>query len=767
MNLLDRVIDNQLLDLNLTSQLSDISYRTNNGIRQKNRAFSEGIVDVGRIHFNDAKDKITKDMILDYQEEQQLIKPVYTDPITGDERIYYPSVYNLDPAALPVFIPIASAVTGAAATEADIENTTQRTLRPEIVKLERLENDLITNQELLKKNEHIKIIADTKIQSTDDTIKEKEDQLKLNEDKIKEIDAEIKKNEDNKINELAKIPIGTAKEKMYDYVDPYLINMYDKNIKNLLLRLPDINDIIRNLKNELRILRTRFTKLQNDYRKWMPVNVDTVKANVAQIITDIGTQQGVINAITGDIDLLKDNLNLNKKNMQEHKAEIKKISRDYEEGMMQANPNKLLLQQQPNESSEDYITRIKTIEEEKFDINIHGDKTILNNIRKLKAKLKLIIREPSKIENIIKSFTPDEIYKINKYFEVIKGKFLKIYGYNNKDLSDQDIHDEMINILNAIESPPVDIYELEDTGPAVAPAAPAAPSTLIPLNYSSGSASIFEYMVDDNSLFIKTSKKHLYIKIGKKDGTKLILFSKSLNDTGNFSSISFRGSGENTWDSLFYNYLKLLTAPNKEIYDQLFTTTKRDDIFDELGTKYGLTPIDKIKKTRVHTSGIYNVNTYGWGINKNEEIPKYIKFGNVIILLNKLYHKNILSLKYPSMHAKEFFPNHKVSDTFVEIIMKLSQNEPSPTTLINSLKNEEKEILDTLLYVAGMHKKVNTNKNDTVDKLKKELQLIEGEISAGNNNKELLIELKMVLDKLYLLGVISLNAHKKYYNQFK
>ena len=38
--------------------------------------------------------------------------------------------------------------------------------------------------------------------------------------------------------------------------------------------------------------------------------------------------------------------------------------------------------------------------------------------------------------------------------------------------------------------------------------------------------------------------------------------------------------------------------------------------------------------------------------------------------------------------------------------MKLSQNETSPTTLINSLKNEEKEILDTLLYVAGMHKKL-------------------------------------------------------------
>jgi hypothetical protein len=35
MTLLDRTIDNQLLDLNITSQLSDISYRTNNTIKQK------------------------------------------------------------------------------------------------------------------------------------------------------------------------------------------------------------------------------------------------------------------------------------------------------------------------------------------------------------------------------------------------------------------------------------------------------------------------------------------------------------------------------------------------------------------------------------------------------------------------------------------------------------------------------------------------------------------------------------------------------------
>ena len=106
-------------------------------------------------------------MMLDYQEEQQLIKPVYTDPITGDERIYYPSVYKLDPAALPVFIPTPSTITGSAATEADIMNETQNNLRPEIIKFERLENELMTKQELLKKNEHKQTVAETQIQELD------------------------------------------------------------------------------------------------------------------------------------------------------------------------------------------------------------------------------------------------------------------------------------------------------------------------------------------------------------------------------------------------------------------------------------------------------------------------------------------------------------------------------------------------------------------------------------------------------------------------
>ena len=43
------------------------------------------------------------------------------------------------------------------------------------------------------------------------------------------------------------------------------------------------------------------------------------------------------------------------------------------------------------------LKRIQSIEDENFDINIHGDKSALSNLRKLKAKLKELIREPSLI----------------------------------------------------------------------------------------------------------------------------------------------------------------------------------------------------------------------------------------------------------------------------------------------------------------------------------------------------------------------------------
>ena len=156
--------------------------------------------------------------------------------------------------------------------------------------------------------------------------------------------------------------------------------------------------------------------------------------------------------------------------------------------------------------------------------------------------------------------------------------------------------------------------------------------------------------------------------------------------------------------------MQLLTDANEDIYDQLFgNTTKSDEIFDFLKTKHGLTEIEGIKKVVRATSGVNRALTFGWGM-KHYEIPKYVKFGKNILLLNKLYYKNILSVKDSNMHAIEHFPNIHVSDTLVKIIFDMCKNTQPTKTILDTLTSNEKELLDMLLYISGLHKNINNKR---------------------------------------------------------
>ena len=113
------------------------------------------------------------------------------------------------------------------------------------------------------------------------------------------------------------------------------------------------------------------------------------------------------------------------------------------------------------------------------------------------------------------------------------------------------------------------------------------------------------------------------------------------------------------------------------------------------------------------------------------------------------------------------FKNCPVSDEFVELIMRMCKgHKPSPSDLKN-LKINEKEIFDMLIYISGNHKTIHSTKDSTAEKLKLRLELVEGEIEAGNNNIELLDELRDLLNKLSNLGVIAKPNAKKHYDSIK
>ena len=67
----------------------------------------------------------------------------------------------------------------------------------------------------------------------------------------------------------------------------------------------------------------------------------------------------------------------------------------------------------------------------------------------------------------------------------------------------------------------------------------------------------------------------------------------------------------------------------------------------------------------------------------------------------------------------------------------------------------EKQLLDNLLYLSGLHKTIDNTLSHTRQAMKHRLELIEGEISAGNTNPDLKKELHGLLLKMAHGGLIS------------
>ena len=152
---------------------------------------------------------------------------------------------------------------------------------------------------------------------------------------------------------------------------------------------------------------------------------------------------------------------------------------------------------------------------------------------------------------------------------------------------------------------------------------------------------------------------------------------------------------------------------------------------------------------------------------KHDDVPKHAHFGKNIILLNKLYYQNVLSIKDKKMHSVENFPNVKVSDKLTDILYHMCIKNTKPTKeSINSLNVNEKKLFDLLLYVSGLGKNIGTNKDENITELKDRLKLVESQIREGNNNPVVKKEMKEIIQKLYLYKVISHNNGKAYLKQF-
>ena len=529
--------------------------------------------------------------------------------------------------------------------------------------------------------------------------------------------------------------------------------------------------------NEKDLLQQNGVKLQG-YKEQLkklrgPTNRAPVIALKVQAENDIRANNVRITQLEQDInnygleiDNIKQIIDENKVIDNEHKKEIKINVNKYKESLVSNNARRLAVQQEPDEPDDVFLQRMKAIEQEQFDTNLYEEKAHLEQIKTMKTNLKKLIRSDEIIENVIKSFRDaQKIFIVNKHFAAIKEKFLETYGYDNKNLTTNDIVDILTNITDEIINPPTQ-FEIQTDTSTVPTGGEPVPVDYLKTKDASGADinTDFKFGTDTNSLFIENTanNNHVFFKVGEKE-RNIIFYSKNLNAQGSFTAVAQRDYGYSSKDTLkdiLFDYLKLDTYA----YDNIFKGSKKyNDIFKTLTDDYKLEPLKGIKARRLPSSSIVR---YGWGINHpDEEIPTYGKFGKLLILLNKLFYKNILSLKYNSGHSIQGFNNTKVSDAFVEIIMELYKNN-DVSNLIKNLNTDERTLLNSIIYMAGLNKKIITNTSETISGLKEKYQVIEGGILAGNDNPQLLEELKEVLLKLNHLGAISPSEIKKYLKQF-
>jgi hypothetical protein len=89
------------------------------------------------------------------------------------------------------------------------------------------------------------------------------------------------------------------------------------------------------------------------------------------------------------------------------------------------------------------------------------------------------------------------------------------------------------------------------------------------------------------------------------------------------------------------NYLQLSKA---EILSQIFDITVSNRLTDSSSAFDNLSKLFTLDVKTKQSNKPVKDNLTGWGI-KPDTIPKMVSIGNVIVLLNKLYYKSILSVK--------------------------------------------------------------------------------------------------------------------------
>ena len=120
-------------------------------------------------------------------------------------------------------------------------------------------------------------------------------------------------------------------------------------------------------------------------------------------------------------------------------------------------------------------------------------------------------------------------------------------------------------------------------------------------------------------------------------------------------------------------------------------------------------------------------------------------------------HEGIFNLRYLSGANHKKFPIGTISKDYKDFLIDFIDNKLINSKLLHMLPKLEQSHFKNLLRESGLSNqfKVKTNHEDDEKNEHNRFVLLQGEISAGNNNKQMVNEFKDLLNKFSQTGKLN------------
>ena len=466
---------------------------------------------------------------------------------------------------------------------------------------------------------------------------------------------------------------------------------------------------------------------------------------------------------------------LNTKNAQIREENHGKIQ-GYKDTLNLLNKGQFNTQQEFGETDDDYLNRLRNNAEIEVPQEQAEDMVFLTNSR-FRKNMKTLLRSNTIIEQLLNTISNLDKLEINKRFAYFKNEFEKIFGLNNNQINVQDI----LNFIEKFKSKFVEKQEKkndelnfdmenneedEENRVKEDEEYPKEINIRIKRRKIKNQTPIktqeehdqehrpFEYPEEEHRPFTYTfldEKFHFYIAV--KNNLKNLTYKFLVSESGQKGSFIEIKEKDYKQRAIVQDlYADLMTT---------FGTRSKSELAKRIAMQHPECVI-KYEDTIKHGRN----QPVGYGI-KSDIKSKYAQLGRYQVNLQSLYYKNFFKL-YSMNGDKVGDRGVKVSDLFVRLICQLVEGKKPSHEEIHLLPSTELHLFNWTIQKCGLKSKHSSvSLNLTVNELKKRLELLEGEISIGNDNPEILKEIINILHHLKDFNVISNKKIKNYLSQFE